>query len=258
MYRTILEIRYQFHTRSFWITVLLSVVAFMEAALIEWYGDLIYLYKISMSYGVFVVAAPCIAVLPNVKILSSYKGNVMKYNLTRSGKRTYFNSRAFVVSFTGGLALMLGPVISLLLLSFKFPMASDVYRDLYELEPALNGSFHTLMNNHQFVAFFASKLLMVFLYGFSVNQIAFAISTLAQDSFVIVFAPFIILQGMSLWLNKGSIFFQPAMYLHGNVINLPFDDTFGFLAFVLCVHIVLWIVCLFIAHNVLKRRLEYA
>lgn len=254
MHRTILEIRYQLRTRNFWIAVLLSVVAFMEPAVAERNGDILYLYNMSICYGIFLVAAPFIAVIPGVRILSNYQGHIMRYNVTRSGRRTYICSQAVVVAVTGGIALALGPLISVLLLALRFPLASEAYKSVYILDPLYNASFSTLLNQQHYVLFLMIKLCMVFGYGFSVNMIAFVISTIIQDSFVITFSPFILLQGTSLWTNRLPIFYRHAVYLHGNVINLSFNNTWGFIGVTTIVHISIAVVSMLVGIKMLTRR----
>ena len=259
MRKVLLDVFYSVQTRGFWVAVFLSAAAFMEAVLAEGEGDLLYLYTMSMSFGIFTVAASCIAVLPTVRELSSYKGSILKYNLLRSGTSRYIVGKAISISIIGGLALMLGPAISLIVLSFKNPLVSEAFLDIYALEPELNASFSNLVRAQQYQLFLAIKLLMVFMYGFSINMIAFAVSTCAKESFVIALAPFLILQSATNLLNSaGTAYVKPATYLHGYLLRVPFDNTLGFFGVILLTHVVIFGICLTASIYIIGRRLKYA
>jgi hypothetical protein len=194
-----------------------------------------------------------------VRELSSYKGSIMKYNLLRSGTSRYIVGKAISISIIGGLALMLGPAISLIVLSFKNPLVSEAFLDIYALEPELNASFSNLVRAQQYQLFLAIKLLMVFMYGFSINMIAFAVSTCAKESFVIALAPFLILQSATNLLNSaGTAYVKPATYLHGYLLRVPFDNTLGFFGVILLTHVVIFGICLTASIYIIGRRLKYA
>lgn len=259
MRRILLDISYALRTRNFWIAVILSAAAFLETALAEGSGDLLLLYQMSMSYGIFLIVAPCIAVLPNVRELSSYKGSIMKYNLLRCGTGRYIIEQAISSSIVGGLALMAGPALSLALLSFKFPIVSESFFYVYMAAPEYNASFSNLVRAQHYYLYLCAKLLMVFMFGATMNMIAFAVSTCTKESFVIAFTPFILIQSTTNLTNRaGTVFVRPAIYLHGNLVNLPFDNTCGFLGFVILVHLIIALICLAVSNCILRRRLKYA
>ena len=158
MRKVLLDVFYSVQTRGFWVAVFLSAAAFMEAVLAEGEGDLLYLYTMSMSFGIFTVAASCIAVLPTVRELSSYKGSIMKYNLLRSGTSRYIVGKAISISIIGGLALMLGPAISLIVLSFKNPLVSEAFLDIYWAKVA--GRFNQGSFEQRFDAYVKSNCLL--------------------------------------------------------------------------------------------------
>ena len=184
---------------------------------------------------------------------------IRKANLLRCGTGRYIIEQAISSSIVGGLALMAGPALSLALLSFKFPIVSESFFYVYMAAPEYNASFSNLVRAQHYYLYLCAKLLMVFMFGATMNMIAFAVSTCTKESFVIAFTPFILIQSTTNLTNRaGTVFVRPAIYLHGNLVNLPFDNTCGFLGFVILVHLIIALICLAVSNCILRRRVKYA
>ena len=254
-----LDIKYSLTTISTLIAVVLSFISFMMTALAEeGGGDLLSLYKISITFGIFSAAAPFIAVVPCIKDIAMHRGEIMKYHLCRTSIRHYISEKAVVFSITGGIALMSGPAIGLLVLGVKYPIAGESYLNLYSLsfEPEYNVSFSYLLVNNKFIAFLTAKLFMVFLFGFNSCMIAFTAGTCTKEPLAITFSPFIVMEMIKVFFVNDTYLLNPYAYLNGDISHLPFDNTYGFMGFIIAIHMAITLICLIISNIVTSWRLR--
>ncbi len=270
MKRFLLDLWYRIKSPMFWVTVLIGTTAFLGPSMhyvIEaqtgWKDlDCVYVYENSMGtgLGIFTVIAPFISVLPNIKRMVGLRGGTMRYELMRcsNGKRMLTETAASSVS--GGLALMLAPLLSLLIFGALWKPFGDGGMGIYPYEPAeiLNGSFTDLLRAERYGLFFAVKLSFVFMYGMSINMIAFAVGSFISDSFVIAFLPMILLRIISLWVKGDIIYENFNIYLTGTAAFLPWNNTWGFWIRMSAVQWSAWVICYLIAKSVTDRRIQHA
>lgn len=265
MRRLLLEIWYRIKSPMFLGAVLLSAAAFfapLTRLLDVWAEevfDLTNLYGEAVPIGIICTVAPCIAVLPNIKRFAAFKGDTMKYELMRCGKGRRMVIEAAVAAITGGLALWLGPVlVQTVLRVCGCPIIGRYGLEFYAEDFSLNASFSNLFAAERYEAYNAAKLSLFFLYGMTVNMMAFAICTMISDSYVIAFVPAILIENMDIWLGRYSFYFQKNTYITGDLINLPYDNTVGFWLVLFSIQCGVWLLCLLISAIIMNRRLRYA
>lgn len=258
MKQIILDIGYRLRRFPFWIAVCLSAMVFYQGMLSENEGDVLYFYIVSISFGTFLVLAPCIAAMPcAVSICREMRGGLASYHIHRCGVGRYLRNRATSCIITGGLALMLGPLLVCAGLLTKYPIAGEYMRGAYHYGD--NTSFSSLLIRNQYMLFLGMKLVLLFLHGASSAMVCFAASAYSANIFVALFTPFILFRAYDIFIGfEFNYLYSVSALVTGYVYDVPFSDTWGFLGYAISVQVVVWLLAWGIAYFGFRRQLKNA
>jgi len=258
MKQIMLDIGYRLRRFPFWIAVCLSALAFYQGMFSETDGDVLYFYTVSISFGTFLVLAPCIAAMPcAASICREMHGGLVLYHMHRCGVRRYLCNRATACIITGGLALMLGPLFVCAGLLTKYPIAGEYIRGIYHYGD--NTSFSSLLIRNQYMLFLGMKLVLLFLHGASAAMVCFAASAYNSNTFVALFTPFILFRAYDMFIVSGlDYLYKVSALVTGYVYNVPFNDTWGFLMYAIIVQVVIWFLAWWVAYVRFRRQLKNA
>jgi hypothetical protein len=254
-----LNIRYQLLCAPFWISVVLSAMVYAMGMLGRETNDILYYYTVSTTFGVFYPLAACIAMLPSGIIFSRelHSGNY-NYCVSRTSLTRYLGNKTISCAVIGGLTLVSGPIIVTLSQLHKYPFVSGVFLEIYSA-PELNVSLSDLVAAQNWFLFYAIKLYLVFLHGCSVILIGFAVAPYSKDSFVILFSPFVLLRLYDMFISyRMNAIFGFSTLFNGFSLDVPFNNTWGFIGYATGVQLVLWILCFFVAFRGMTKRWHYA
>lgn len=263
MWRIFHDVWYRIRSPLFWATVLLGAGVYFAPITKEFryleYQDILILHVSAVSLGIICTFAPCIAVLPNIKRLTAFRSDLMKYELIRCGKGKRLMIEGVTSMITGGLALWLGPVlVQILLRVCGCPLVGDIALEFFAEEVEINACFANLWGAGRYEVYNAAKLFLFFLFGMTVNMMALAVSAFISDSFVIAFVPMILIENITIWLGRYSQYLRNTTYLTCDLFHLPYDNTIGFLLVISGIQCAVWLTCFIIAKFIADRRVNHA
>jgi hypothetical protein len=242
-------------TLPFLVAVLLSAAVFYLGLDRYYAADVLYQYRHSTQFGIFIPLSVVVAVLPVGIILNQErKNNVFMYGAHRSTMVRYMVSKAVVCATVGGLALSLGAACICLGLLADRPLNSGAYQFAFAVMEAPITSFDDLIIMGHPVFFFSVKLFLLFLHGASCALVAFAVAHFCSDLYIVQLFPFILYQAVYTFLGPYiNPMYHPIDLMIG-IFYAPFDSWLASLGYALVYQLSIWAAAFFVATRGMERR----
>lgn len=129
-----------------------------------------------------------IAALPfAVQYVTERKSGMTLYLISRTGRGEYCLSKMIISALSGGLALFIGSLIFIFILSIRLHLV--VPSDLIEYKWI---PYYTLLASGGGVPYFAAALFLMFLTGVLWGGLACCTSAFAADTYVVIASPFML------------------------------------------------------------------
>jgi hypothetical protein len=153
----------------------------------------ILLFKSGLS-GYISMFIPIIVAFPFMVSFCAERNNgLMRFTITRSGKRKYYLSKFFTAFLSGGLAVMLGMVLFGVIVWIAFPSLESYDLPAEQLEWMIPDGI---------VAEAAKNLLAAFIYGAFSTLPAFFLSSFCKNPYIVTCLPFMLIYVWNTALNK--------------------------------------------------------
>lgn len=201
--------------------------------------DVLHFFRFLNSVGTFEVMLVLCCVIPYTSsFCSDWNSKYICSIRIRTSTDKYSVSRVVSCAISGGLAIAMGILLFILILSFKYPLV-DINGGMFQsyiMELEYNTEYQScllpLLVNENYIAFYALSIYLIFLFGAFWSVVGLCISALIPNIFVALCSPFILyfLQGILLknvpnqynasYITKGD--FNIGAGVVGNMIFVTF------------------------------------
>lgn len=203
------------------LSVILVFIGMLEYLMWLPYGNISLLYIFLSGYNsgtacFLSLLFPIISCLPfSISYLEDIKSGFNKYIYLRTNVKQYKTIRFIVNGIVGGTVLFIGPFVA-----FLFLLAAKVFTGIpMVLEDMETYSYFQSIGIHSPVVMIIIILISLFCCGFIIASFALGLSTLIQNVYITILAPFIY------FIISATILLDIAPYL--NLLSLYDVDYYG-------------------------------
>lgn len=145
----------------------------------------------NIYYEMFI---PLVVVIPFITgMYTDKKNNITRFQIYRTGKLRYTLGKFMAVIISGGFITMLGHIIFSIMIYAFFPHGKS---EIFELNKMLlsqdSDGYRLLLNHFGDTGLYVLKFMRVFLYGAFSTVIAFALSAIIKNRYIILTIPVVI------------------------------------------------------------------
>lgn len=191
---------------------------------------------------------PLVVVIPFVVgIYGDKKNSITRFQIYRTGKLRYTLGKFMAVMVSGGLITMLGQIIFSIIVFRIFPTGKS---EMFELNKMLlgqeSGFCRFIMKNFGDTGLYFLKFARVFLYGAFSTVIAFALSAVIRNRYIVLTIPVVMeyMWGKFISKSKDSRMFSLKPGAIGNVFQYDLSWMLPFFLAIVIIALIFYRVCL--------------